>query len=172
MVWRRRKIGYCSVRKSFLSSKKSPSAQGQLFFWRSDGSSVNILARFCMRFHLLCRKSLFKTVNTFGIISMSYSNSFVNFRRRIPQVKRAGCAILILIVPHRRIKTKIKMQCVKIVELPLEASTANFKSATELFITRPHLVDKRASGAIIQKRFLSEQDIFALTYLTLLNRTK
>ena len=53
------------------------------------------------------------------------------------------------------------MQCVKIVELPLEASNVNFKSASELFITRPHLIDKRTSGAIIQKRFLSEQDIFA-----------
>ena len=54
------------------------------------------------------------------------------------------------------------MQCEKVVELPLESSIVNFKSATELFITRPHLVDKRTSGAIVQKRFLTKQDILAV----------
>ena len=54
--------------------------------------------------------------------------------------------------------TKAKMQYEKLVEFPLEASLANFKSAMELFITRPHLVDKRTSGATIQSRFLSSED--------------
>ena len=50
------------------------------------------------------------------------------------------------------------MQYEKLVEFPLEASLANFKSAMELFITRPHLVDKRTSGATILSRFLSSED--------------
>ena len=50
----------------------------------------------------------------------------------------------------------------KIAKFSLDENEENIKSAIELFITRPHIVDKRLSGAVILNRFLSNDDITKL----------